>query len=108
MNFVRLHGFAAHIRRRSGTSTSCGVRLADIRQHILMNIDGLAKILRTKICYLLKPAHSYSRDAARHKDALDIRVGTKTCDISKDYVNAHEYFAQVSNIRQMCALYPDE
>jgi len=84
------------------------VRLADIKQHVLENVDGLNKISLTKIYYLLKPAHSNSKDAARHKDALDIRVGTKACDSSKDNVNAHEYFAQVSNVRQMCELYQEE
>lgn len=108
MNFVRLHGFAAHIRRRTGTATSCGVRLEDIRQHVLENVDGLDSISKTKIFYLMKPARSNSHEAARHKNALDIRVGTKSCDVSRDNPNAHEYFATVANIRQMCAMYPDE
>ena len=29
------------------------------------------------------PANSCSIDAARHKDALDIRPGIKSCDVSK-------------------------
>jgi hypothetical protein len=108
MNFVRLHGFAAHIRQRTGTATSCGVALKDIREHVLENVDGLDKISKTKIYYLMQPARSNTRDAARHKDALDIRVGTKNCDVSKENTNAQEYFATVKNIRQMCAMYPDE
>ncbi|XP_071502781.1 uncharacterized protein [Diadema antillarum] len=108
MNFVQLHGFGAHIRRRTGTATSCGVTLDDVRKHLLENVEGLDTISRTKVYYLMKPARVNSREAARHKDALDIRVGTKSCDVSKDNPNAHEYFATVSNVRQMCAMYPDE
>ena len=71
-------------------------------------MDGLTSISKTKIYYLIKPARENSRDAARHKDALDIRVGTKTCDISKENINAHEYFATVANIKQMASVYPEE
>ena len=108
LDYIKLHGFAAHVRRRSGTSSTCGVRLEDIRQHVLKNVEGLTKISKSKIHYLLKPANESTRDAARHKDCLDVRVGVKSCDISKDNVNAHEYFATVSVVYQMCAEYPDE
>jgi len=30
LDFIKHHGFAAHVRRRSGTSSTCGVRLEDI------------------------------------------------------------------------------
>ena len=56
----------------------------------------------------MKPARSNTAEAARHKDALDIRVGVKACDLSKDNPNAHEYFASVQCIRQMCAEFPAE
>ena len=35
LDFIKLHGFAAHMRRHTGTSTSCGVSLNDIREHVL-------------------------------------------------------------------------
>ena len=38
MEFIKLHCFAAHARRRTATSMSCGVRLEDIRQHLMENI----------------------------------------------------------------------
>lgn len=108
MDFVQIHGFAAHVRRHSGTRTSCGVSLKDIRDHVTKHVAGLGSISKTKVYYLLKPAHANSRDATRHKDCLDIRVGTKNCNVSKDNVNAHEYFATVSNVRQMAAMYSEE
>lgn len=108
LDFIKLHGFAAHVRRRSGTSSTCGVRLEDMRQHVLKNVEGLTKISKSKIHHLLKPANESTRNAARHKDCLNVRVGVKSCDISKDNVNAHEYFATVSAVHQMCAEYPDE
>ena len=87
---------------------SCGVGLKDIGKHILENVDGLNEITLTKEYNLLKPANSRSIDAARHKDALDIRLGTKSCDVSKENHSAHEEFATIANIRQLGALYPDE
>ncbi|XP_065905841.1 uncharacterized protein [Dysidea avara] len=108
LDFIKLHGFAAHMRRRSATSTTCGVGLNDIREHVLKNVEGLTKISRSKIYNLLKPAKESSIEASRHKDCLDVRVGVKCCDISKASTNAHEYFAMASVIRQMCAEFPDE
>ena len=72
---------------------SCGVGLKDIGKHILENVDGLNEISLTKEYNLLKPANSRSIDAARHKDALDIRLGTKSCDVSKENHSSHEEFA---------------
>ena len=74
MDFVKMNDFAAHARRRTGTATTCGVRLADIRQHVLDNVEGLTEISRTKIYYFLKPSSEKTREAAKHKDALDVRV----------------------------------
>ena len=108
VRFVKIHGFAAHARRRTATATSCGVTIENIRRHLLENVEGLTQISRTKVYYLLQPARSNTIDAVRHKDAVDVRVGTKTCDISKENTKAHEYFATVSNVREMCAKYPLE
>ena len=71
--------------------------------HVLQNVDGLSSISKSKIYNLLKPARSNTAEAARIKDALDIRVGVKACDLSKDNPNAYEYFASVPCIRHMCA-----
>ena len=106
--FVKMHGFGAHQRRRTGTGTSNGVTVEQIRQHVLENVDGLEKISRSKIYNLLQPARSTSKEASRHVDAIDVRVGVKTCDISKENINAHEYFATVEAVRQMSAEYPSE
>ena len=56
LEFVKLHAFAAQIRRRAGTSTSVGVTLSQIHQHVLDNVDGLTKISRSKVYNLLPPA----------------------------------------------------
>ena len=71
-------------------------------------MDGLIEISLTKVYYLLKPANSRSINAARHKHAPDIRLGTKLCDVSKENPNPLEYFVTAANIRQLGALYPDE
>ena len=44
LDFIKLHGFAAHMRRHTGTSTSCGVSLNEIREHVLNNVEGLTTI----------------------------------------------------------------
>ena len=99
MDFIQLHGFAAHVRRRSTTATSCGVRIEDIRKHVMQNVEGLSSVSKSKIYNVLKSARSNTAEAYRHKNSLDVRVGVKACDISKDNKNAHEYFATVSFIR---------
>lgn len=87
MDYVLIHGFAAHIKR-SCTSTICG--------------SMLLKMLReTKIYYFMQPANSNTLNAARYKDALDIQVDSKVCD-----ANGLKYFSLNGNFRQMCALYP--
>ena len=58
LDFVKLHGFAAHIRRRAGTSTSVSVTLSQIRQHVLDNVDGLTKISRSKVYNLIASVSS--------------------------------------------------
>lgn len=48
------------------------------------------------------------KDAAKHKDVLDVRVGVKSADVSKHCDDNHEYFAAVTNVREMSAVYPKE
>ena len=100
MNCVKSHGFAAHARRRADIATSSGFTIEDIRLHLLANVEGLTKISRTKVYKLMQPARSNTREAARHKNAVDVRVGTRQCDLSKENKPAHEYFATVSNVRR--------
>ena len=104
---VKLQGFAAHIHRHAGTLTSVGVTLSQIHQHLLDNVEGLTKISRSKVYNLLQPARANS-EARHHKDAIDVRVGVKNCDISKTSPNVHEYFATVAWLRQICAEYGEE
>ena len=108
LSYVKTHGFAAHNRRRTTTATSCGVRLEDIRAHVIANVNGLDKISRTKIYYLMKPARENTRDAARHQDGIDVRVGTKQNNLSNSHPDSHEYFAQKRNIQQFASLFPEE
>ena len=84
MEFIKLHGFAAHARCRTATSTSYSVRLEDIRQHLTHNVEGLTTISKSKVYNLLKPDRSNTAEAARQKDAFDVRVEVKACDISKE------------------------
>ena len=71
VSFVQLHGFAAHERRRTVTATCCGVRLEDVRQHLLKNLEGLDKISKTKVNYLMcTAANIHSHECERHKDTI--------------------------------------
>jgi len=38
LDFIKLHGFGAHVRRPYATSTTCGVSLNDIYEHVLKNV----------------------------------------------------------------------
>lgn len=108
LDFIQMHGFAAHARRRTGTATSCGVRLEDVRTHVIANVDGLENISKSKIYNLLQPARTNTKEAAKHKDALDVRVGVKCADMSKIHGDSHEYFASAKLVREMCAMHTNE
>ena len=56
----------------------------DIHQHLMATGEGLTSISRAKVYNLMQPAKSSSIEATRHKNAVDIRVGTKQCDISRE------------------------
>jgi len=60
------------VSRHSPTSTTCGVGVNDIREHVLKNVEGLTKISKSKIYNLLKPAKESSIEASWHKDCLDV------------------------------------
>ena len=75
------------------TAKSCGLTIEDIHQHLLANVEGLTSISRNKVYNLKQPVKSSTIEATRHKNAVDIRISTKQCDISRENKQAHEYFA---------------
>ena len=107
VDFCKLHGFAAHARRRNGTVSACGVRIEDIRQHLLTTVDGLQSISKSKVYNLVQPRRSNTKEASNHKNAADVSVGKKNTDISNDHPDVHAYFSAVRYVRELSAKYPE-
>ncbi|XP_076098536.1 uncharacterized protein LOC143068171 [Mytilus galloprovincialis] len=90
--FCKLHGFAAHARRRNGTVSACGVRIEDIRQHLWKTVDGLQSISKSKVYNLRQPRRSNTKEASNHKNGVDVSVGKKNTDISNDHQDLRTFF----------------
>jgi len=71
------------------------------------NVDCLNKISKSKIYNLLKPSKDNTIESSQQKDCLDVKVDVKRSDVSNASF-AHEYFAMVSVIHQMCSEFPDK
>ena len=108
LKFIKHHGFAAHNRRRTTTGTSCGVKLDDLRAHVIKNVPGLEKISRAKIHNLLQPARANTKAAARHIEAVEARVAQKRNDVSKEHPDSHEYAAQKKHIEHFAARHSEK
>ena len=70
--FIKIHSFQAHFRRRETTGTGNGVTLREIRKHPLENVPGLA-------------AHGISVDAVHH-----LTIGPR-----KNYFRFHRYMGLI-------------
>ncbi|VDI28029.1 Hypothetical predicted protein, partial [Mytilus galloprovincialis] len=105
--FCKLHGFAAHARRRNGTVSACGVRIEDIRQHLWKTVDGLQSISKSKVYNLRQPRRSNTKEASNHKNGVDVSVGKKNTDISNDHQDVHAYFSSVKYVRELDAKYSE-
>lgn len=107
VDFCKLHGFAAHARRRNGTVSACGVRIEDIRQHLWKTVDGLQSISKSKVYNLRQPRRSNTKEASNHKNGVDVSVGKKNTDISNDHQDVHAYFSSVKYVRELDAKYSE-
>ena len=74
VRFVKIHDVTADAGRRA--ATSYGVMVDNIRRHLLESLEGLTHISRAKVYYLHQPARLNTTEAGRHKDAVDVRVGS--------------------------------
>ena len=56
-NFLKLHGYLAHARRRISSGSGTEVSVEDLRQHLLQSVPGLAEvgISATAVAYLFYP-----------------------------------------------------
>ena len=68
-NYIKLHGYSAHVRRRTSTGTGTGVSVEDVRQHLITSIPGLAEegISATAVAYLFCPPNKTHIASKRYK-----------------------------------------
>ena len=108
--FIKTHGYAAHVRRREGVASTPGVSLNNIRHHLLDNVPGLKEhgISVNTIARLMNPPRRKTIAAERYKGLIAARVpGKKNC-YREDSPDQHYLFARVAYRRELAARFPDE
>ena len=73
-SFMKQHGYSAHVRRRTDTGNVGGVTLAQIRDHLPLQIPGLREhgLGRTTVAYLMVPPQQKTHAALRYKQCSQI------------------------------------
>ena len=76
-DFVKQHGFAAQSRRRTGTGSSSGVSVVQIREHLLDKVPGLKKhgISISTTRTLFHAPNKGNVASLRYKALIDARIG---------------------------------
>ena len=79
LDFIKLHGYAAQQKHRDSSSTSMGVTLKQIRQHLLDVVPGLRDQRKSwnTIQELMLAPHRGSINSHRYKALLPVRVPPK-------------------------------
>ena len=77
--YVCLHGYSAHARRRETAATGTGCTLEELRDHLLKVVPGLkdAGCSRTALAYMFCLPHKGRKGAARYKSYIHDRVPCK-------------------------------
>ena len=83
--YVRLHGYSTHTRRRETAATGTGYTLEELRDHLLKVVPGLkdAGCSRTALAYMFFPPHKGRKGTARYKSYIPARVPCKRNDIQR-------------------------
>ena len=68
--FVKSHGYAAHVRRRESVASTPGVSLRDIQDHLLRNVPGLEEhgISVHTVARLMNPPRQHTIARKQYKD----------------------------------------
>ena len=77
--FIKAHGYAAHVRRREGVASTPGVSLSSIRQHLLDEVPGLKEhgISVNTVARLMNPPRHKTIAAGRYQGLITARVPGK-------------------------------
>lgn len=77
--FIKSHGYAAHMRRRESVASAPGVSLREIRNHLLENVPGLKErgISCDSVARFMKPPRQHTIAAQRYKGLISARVPGK-------------------------------
>ena len=106
--FIRLHGFAAHERRRTEKATSCGVSLEQIRSHVEKENPGL-RLSNTTVHRLMLPPNKARSSRRLYKGLIHVRVPSKKNSQTKaDHEDHHYTMAQIGYCNELFQLHADE
>lgn len=105
-DFVKQHGFAAQSRRRTGTGSSSGVSVAQIREHLLDKVPGLREHgISTSTTRRLFHAPDKGNVAShRYKALIDARIGCKKNSYREYHPDSHYLFARNKQRREFCTM----
>ena len=109
-NFIKLHSFSAHNRRRETTGTGTGVSLRDLQCHLLDKVPGLKEkgISLDTIHHLMVAPKKNSGRAGRYKGLVDAKIAKKRNQYREESENQHFIFSRVNYREEMCAMYENE
>ena len=102
--FIRSHSFSAQSRRRTGTATSLGVTLQQLRDHLLKTVPGLASagISRSTVHRLMLPPRKGTTAAKSYKGLIQARVPAKqNTATAKEHAHLHYTQAQVQYVNEI-------
>ena len=108
--FIKQHGFSAQNRRRTEKSSSNGVTVKQIQQHLYTNYPELKehKISLTTIRRMFQAPNKHLKAASRYKALISARVGIKQNSYREFHADAHYLFARNKIRRELGTLLSDK
>ena len=109
-NFIKKHGFSAKYRRHNETTSSSGVTIKQVCDHLLENVPGLLdpNISLTTVRRLFNAPNKGYRASARCKGHVNCRIGIKDNSYREFHPDAHYLFARNKQRRELAALFTHE
>ena len=108
--FIKNNGYRAQERRRETTFQSCGVTIAEIRDHLLQEIPGLKEhgLGLNTVRYLFKPVKRGTFAAERYKGYIDAKVAPKDNSFRSPHINGHYLFSRIKLRGELATMCQEE
>lgn len=96
--FIKSHGYAAHVCCRESIASTPGVSLGAIRTHLLVNVPGLKEhgISVHTVAHLMEPPRRHTIAAQRYNSLIGGHVPGKQNCFREAHVDQHYLFSRVA------------